>query len=621
MMTFGNPLDALELLDVLHRHGEIAVVEWPEGERMKVRYTANFENLSLHLTSGIDWFELKGELQLDEKTVIAIGQLLELVQHGHGRFIELAEGEFIALSEQFKRRLAELSAFANVTKKTATINRFATAAIADSFDDFENLKVDKAWRDFRKRLQEVQNINMDIPAALQAELRPYQEEGYRWMTRLAAWGAGACLADDMGLGKTVQAIAVLLQRASAGPALVVSPVSVQSNWRSEVDRFAPSLTVKTLTTGNRAETLASLTAGDILVSSYGLLQSEEEALTAVEWATVVLDEAHAIKNYNTKTSKAAMSLKAGFRIILTGTPLQNHLGEMWNLFQFINPGLLGTLPHFTDNFIKPADSQARRRLKKLISPFILRRTKTAVLDELPPKTEIIRKIEMSAEEMAFYEALRRRAIEAIQNDDSPQGARHLKALAEITRLRQACCHPRLVTPELELGSTKLSTFLEIAAELKENGHRALVFSQFVTHLTIVREALNKLGFRYQYLDGSTPAAKREEAVKKFQSGEGDLFLISLKAGGLGLNLTAADFVIHLDPWWNPAVEDQASDRAHRIGQNRPVTVYRLVAEHTIEEKIIQLHNTKRDLADSLLEGSDQSGKLSMEELMALIREG
>ena len=621
VMTFGNPLDALELLDILRRHGDITVVEWPEGERLKVRYSANFENLNLRMKSGVDWFELEGELKLDEEMVVSIGQLLELVQQGHGRFVELAGGEFIALSEQFKRRLAELSAFSNITKKTATINRFASASIADSFEDFTNLKVDRAWRDFRKRLKEAQNIEITIPAALQAELRPYQEEGYRWMTRLAAWGAGACLADDMGLGKTVQAIASLLQRASMGPALVVSPVTVRANWISEVNRFAPSLSVKTLNNGDRTETLASLGAGDLLITSYGLLQSEEEALAAVEWATVVLDEAHAIKNYHTKTSKVAMSLKAGFRMILTGTPLQNHLGEMWNLFQFINPGLLGTLPHFTDHFIKPADNNARRRLKKLISPFILRRTKTAVLDELPPKTEIIRKIELSAEEMAFYEALRRRAIETIQNDDSPQGARHLKALAEITRLRQACCHPKLVEPKIDIGSTKLSTFMEIAAELKENGHRALVFSQFVTHLSLVRKALDNQGFSYQYLDGSTPPAKRETAVKQFQAGSGDLFLISLKAGGLGLNLTAADFVIHLDPWWNPAIEDQASDRAHRIGQNRPVTVYRLVAEHTIEEKIIKLHNTKRDLADSLLEGSDQSAKLSMEELLALIREG
>jgi SNF2 family DNA or RNA helicase len=294
---------------------------------------------------------------------------------------------------------------------------------------------------------------------------------------------------------------------------------------------------------------------------------------------------------------------------------------MWNLFQFINPGLLGTLSYFNDSYINPTDTNTRKRLRKLISPFILRRTKTAVLDELPPKTEIIRKIELSPEETAFYEALRRRALENIQNDNSPQGAKHLKALAEITRLRQACCNPRLVEPKIDMGSTKLSTFMEIVAELKDSGHRPLVFSQFVTHLAIVREALDKQGFTYQYLDGATSPARRSIAVNSFQAGKSDMFLISLKAGGLGLNLTAADFVIHLDPWWNPAIEDQASDRAHRIGQSRPVTVYRLVAEHTIEEKIIKLHNTKRDLADSLLEGTDQSAKMTMDELMSLIREG
>jgi len=620
IMIFSNALDTLELLDVLRFHNDIVVVEWPEGERMKVQYTATFENLKIHVNSGIDWFELDGELKLNEGLVISIGQLLQMVQTAHGRFIELSEGEFLALSGQFVRRLAELSSFSSSTGKTATINRFASASISGSFDDFKNLQADNAWYDFRKRLQEAQNINIELPDNLQAELRPYQEEGYRWMTRLAAWGAGACLADDMGLGKTVQAIAILLQRASIGPALVVTPVSVRHNWINELGRFGPSLSIKTLNISDRAETIASLGAGDLLVTSYGLMQSEEEALTAVEWATIVLDEAQAIKNYHTKSSKAAMSLKAYFRVILTGTPLQNHLGEMWSLFQFINPGLLGSLKHFTDNYIKPTDNSARLRLKKLITPFILRRTKSAVLDELPPKTEIIRKIELSAEEKAFYEALRRDAIEKLQNDDSPLGVRHLKALAEITRLRLTCCNPKLVKPKIDIVSTKLTAFLEIAAELKENGHRALVFSQFVKHLAIVREALYKQGFSYQYLDGSTSPGMRENAVNRFQAGEGDLFLISLKAGGLGLNLTAADFVIHLDPWWNPAIEDQASDRTHRIGQNRSVTVYRLVTEHTIEEKIIQLHNTKRDLADSLLEGSDQSAKMSMEELMELISE-
>jgi SNF2 family DNA or RNA helicase len=620
LMTFDNPLDALELLDILERHHDISVVEWPEGEQLKIRKKITVNDLSISVKSNVSWFELEGELKIDENTVLTISKLLEMMRHGHGRCIELNNGEFLALSDQLRRRLSEFAAFTSESKKGVVINRFASASIIDAFDEFENLKVDKAWRDFRKRLQTVQLSEAAVPSLLQAELRPYQLSGYQWMIRLSEWGAGACLADDMGLGKTVQAIAVLLHRAHTGVALVVSPVSVMPNWISEVNRFAPSLNIKTLRNVDRAATLDSLEAGDVLITSYGLLLSEEKTVTAKQWSTVILDEAHAIKNYNTKTSKAAMSLQADFRMILTGTPIQNHLGEMWNLFQFINPGLLGSLSHFIDTFIRTDDEKSRKRLKKLIAPFILRRTKSAVLEELPPKTEIIRKITLSDEEIAFYEMLRRQAIESLENDESPQGAKHLKVLAEITRLRQACCNPSLVYPDIAIESTKLSTFLEIAAELKENGHRALVFSQFVTHLSIVRKAMDKAGYTYCYLDGSTPVAKRESEVRNFQNGQKDFFLISLKAGGLGLNLTAADYVIHLDPWWNPAIEDQASDRAHRIGQNRPVTVYRLVAEQTIEEKIIQLHNTKRDLADSLLEGSDQSAKMSINELLSLIKE-
>jgi SNF2 family DNA or RNA helicase len=619
LMTFDNPLDALELLDVLERHQDISVVEWPEGERLKIRKKVTFEDIRLKLKSNTNWFELEGELKIDENTIITISRLLEMVRGGHGRFVELNNGEFLALSEKLRRRLSELAAYTTESNDKLVINRFASASMIDSFDNFENISVDKAWRDFRKRLKTVQLSNAPVSPLLQAELRPYQVSAYQWMIRLSEWGAGACLADDMGLGKTVQAIAVLLHRAQIGAALVVSPVSVMPNWVSEVNRFAPTLNVKTLRSVDREATLASLEPGDLLITSYGLLLSEEEAIAAKQWTTVILDEAHAIKNYTTKTSKAAMSLQADFRIILTGTPIQNHLGEMWNLFQFINPGLLGSLSHFTDTFIRPEDEKARKRLKKLITPFILRRTKTAVLEELPPKTEIIRKITLSDEETAFYEMLRRQAVESLEKDDSPQGAKHLKILAEITRLRQACCNPSLVYPKINIASTKLSTFLEIASELKDNGHRALVFSQFVTHLSIVRKALEKDGYTYCYLDGSTPVNKRASEVRRFQNGEGDFFLISLKAGGLGLNLTAADYVIHLDPWWNPAVEDQASDRAHRIGQNRPVTVYRLVTENTIEEKIIKLHNTKRDLADSLLEGSDQSAKMSLDELMTLIK--
>ena len=620
LIAFDDPMDSLHLLDILAKHQDKSVVEWPEGERYKIKGSVNFGNLNLRLKSKSNWFELQGELNVDEHTVITIQQLLELTAKGHNRFIELQQGEFIALSDQLKKQLEELRTFSTASKDGVHINKFASVALGDFFDDAENLKTDKLWKEFRQRIEAVQQTDIQIPVNLKAELRPYQEEGFRWLSRLAEWEGGACLADDMGLGKTVQTLAILLHRAQVGAALVVCPVSVIPNWISETAKFAPTLNVKTLTNGNREETLKTLEAGDLLITSYGLLQSEEIAFANTPFATIVLDEAHTIKNYTTKTSKAAMQLQAPFRIALTGTPLQNHLGEIWNLFNFINPGLLGSLTHFTDTFIKPDDDHARKHLKKLITPFILRRTKSAVLDELPPKTEIIKKIQLCDEEMAYYEALRRQAIANLESDDSAQGTKHLKALAEITRLRQACCNPALVDPTLNISSSKLSTFLEIATELTDNKHRALVFSQFVTHLSLVRAALDKQGIKYQYLDGSSPMAEREQSVKDFQGGKGDLFLISLKAGGLGLNLTAADYVIHLDPWWNPAIEDQASDRAHRFGQTRPVTIYRLVAENTIEEKIIQLHNTKRDLAESLLEGSDQSAKLSITELVSLIKE-
>jgi len=620
LIAFDDPMDSLHLLDILAAHPDKCIVEWPEGERFKIRGSVNFSNLNLKIKSKSNWFELQGEIKVDENTVITIQQLLELTAKGHNRFIELGQGEFLALSDKLKKQLDELRTFSSVGKDGLQINKFASVALGDFFDDVENLKTDKSWKEFQQRLEMVQNVDTQIPSNLQAELRPYQEEGFRWLSRLAEWEGGACLADDMGLGKTVQTLAILLHRAQAGAALVVCPVSVIPNWISETEKFAPTLNVKILTNGNREQIFQNLEPGDLLVTSYGLLQSEGKAFADITFATIVLDEAHTIKNYTTKTSKAAMQLQAPFRVALTGTPIQNHLGEVWNLFNFINPGLLGSLSHFTDTFIKSDNDHARKHLKKLIAPFILRRLKSTVLDELPPKTEIVKKVQLSDEEMAFYEALRRQAIANLESDDSTQGTKQLKALAEITRLRQACCNPALVDPTLNIGSAKLSAFLEIVEELIENKHKALVFSQFVKHLTLVRAELDKRGIKYQYLDGSSPMHEREQSVKKFQGGEGDLFLISLKAGGLGLNLTAADYVIHMDPWWNPAVEDQASDRAHRFGQTRPVTIYRLVAENTIEEKIIQLHNTKRDLAESLLEGSDQSARLSITELVSLIKD-
>jgi SNF2 family DNA or RNA helicase len=371
------------------------------------------------------------------------------------------------------------------------------------------------------------------------------------------------------------------------------------------------------------QALARLSAFDLLVCSYGLLQQEVERLAQVQWRTIVLDEAQAIKNPGTKRAQAALALRGDFKMMLTGTPIENHLGELWNLFRFSNPGLLGSLEHFNQRFATPIerdqDAGARHRLRKLIQPFILRRLKSEVLEALPPRTEILRRVELGAEEMALYEALRQQALARLAKLDGDEGRKPLQILAEIMKLRRACCHPRLALPDTDLSGAKLAVFEDILDELLENRHKALVFSQFVDHLAILRAALERKGVAYQYLDGSTPGPERKQRVDAFQAGRGDVFLISLKAGGLGLNLTAADYVIHMDPWWNPAVEDQASDRAHRIGQQRPVTIYRLVAQGTIEEKIVALHHHKRDLAEQLLEGTGTSGKISAEELLELLQ--
>ncbi|SEW53420.1 DEAD/DEAH box helicase [Chitinophaga arvensicola] len=621
-IIFEDPLDCLQLLEIIHQYPELVRAEWPEGERYKVRQQAGFAQLSISLKEKDHWFMCTGELKIDEMTVLALKDLLDTTRTVKKRFIALQNGEYLALTGDLRRRLNEMSSVANIDQQDISIQPYAAPVLDELLEQAGSVTTDAAWKAFSRKRSSAMELAVTVPDTLQTELRPYQEEGFRWMTHLAAWGAGACLADDMGLGKTIQAIALLLHRAPDGPALVICPASVVTNWSNEIARFAPSLNVILLHNGHRATLIKSAGPFDVVITTYGLLQAEEKLLARVKWPTLVLDEAHTIKNFQTKTSKAAMAMQAGFKLMLTGTPIQNHMGEIWNLFNFLNPGLLGSLDHFNKQFVFPSvrnpESTVKQHLKKLIAPFILRRTKTGVLDELPPKTEIVKLVPLSSDEASFYEALRRKALENIKAQEGSMAQQHIRALAEISRLRMAACHPQLVDAESEIPSSKLSVFREIVEELVSNQHRALVFSQFVKHLDLVKQLLNHLGITYLYLDGSTPLSQRDKLVKDFQAGKAQLFLISLKAGGLGLNLTAADYVIHMDPWWNPAIEEQASDRAHRIGQTRPVTIYRLVAQYTIEEKIIALHNSKRDLADQLLEGSDQAGKLNARELLDLI---
>ena len=616
-----DPEDALELLFELKNHKEDLVIEWPQGEKMRVRSQVSFNNFTLNVTKDREWFKATGTLIVDESLTLDLTEIMKLIDKPLGRFLPMDDGTFLAITLSLKERLEELKAYSTPHGKGFRFAPLAAPAIEELTCQVGSLTSDKAWKKHCKRLKEV--IKPELPGTLQASLRDYQKEGFNWLAQLAHWKVGACLADDMGLGKTVQALAAILLHAGDGPTLVVAPLSVMANWQEECQRFAPTLNPIVFGPGDRQNFLDDLAPFDLVISSYGLLPVEAKKLAGVDWQTIVLDEAQAIKNMKTKRSKAAMQLNSRFRMITTGTPVENHLDELWTLFNFLNPGLLGSFSHFKDSFAIPIerdqDRNASGRLKKLIRPFILRRMKTQVLKELPEKTEITLQVEMNRDESLLYEAYRLKAIETIEKADDKPGGKHLRILAELTKLRQLCCNPALVIPDTDITSSKLKVFGDMVEELLENKHKALVFSQFVGHLAILQNFLDAKKINYQYLDGSTRVKERRKRINAFQNGEGDLFLISLKAGGFGLNLTAADYVIHMDPWWNPAVEDQASDRAYRIGQTRPVTVYRLVVKGSIEEQILNLHKEKRDLAQSLLTGSDMAGKLSAEDLLGLLR--
>lgn len=619
--------EILEFLEQVKGYPDPVALEWLQEEKFRLTAPVGAAHSSLKVRESRDWFVVEGQVHVAEDMVVDMRDLLKRLDRAVGRFVPLDDGRFIALTAEFKRQLDRFNALSEAEGPGRRLPRLGAPAVRDFVEQAGQISTDRAWLDLLDRIDKAEAHEPRLPPTLQAELRDYQLEGFRWLSCLARWGAGACLADDMGLGKTVQALAVMLEQASKGPIIVVAPTSVCHNWEDEILRFAPTLTAHALSrAADREALVAGLGPMDVLVASYGLLVQDEKLLAGIDWAMLVLDEAQALKNRETRRAQAAARLRAGFRLALTGTPIENSLDELWSLFNLINPGLLGTREAFRRRYALPierdGDPAVRHALKSLVAPFLLRRTKAAVLSELPPRIEQTLFIEPDAEERALYEALRRRAVEHLQGldkDAAKAGERRIHILAEIGKLRQACCHPGLIDPESRLPGAKLRQLLELVEELRQNRHRALVFSQFVGFLDIVRRALDEAGISYHYLDGGTPPRERERRVKAFQAGEGDLFLISLRAGGTGLNLTAADYVIHLDPWWNPAVEDQASDRAHRLGQTRPVTIYRLIMEDTIEEGVLDLHRTKRDLASELLAGSEVGGRLSEAELMTLIR--
>ena len=620
------------MLTELRRLGDEVLLEWPEGEPLNIVTEAHSSALRVNVTSSDEWLRADVSLEVEPGHVVKLRELLALLSSAKGRFVELEGDRVLALTENVKRKLERLAQLGTLRQNRIDVHALAAPNLANWLEDLEGNGPSRARELLAPRLErfeEAQLLTPDPCRTLEAELRDYQLEGYRWMSRLIHWGAGPLLADDMGLGKTVQVLSVLLDEATRGPALVVAPTSVCGHWEDQARRFAPALKVHRFGDRDRQTQLDALGPGDVLIASYGLLQREIERLAKISFRAAVLDEAQAIKNPQSQRAQAACALDAQIRIISTGTPIENHLGELWSLMQFANAGLLGSLKHFERRFARPiqehGDRHAADALRQLVRPFILRRTKSEVLDELPPKTEIDFKVQLSAEESALYESIRQEAEEQI-GESVPAGQQRIQILTALTRLRQAACHPSLVGGSGVTGvtaaatSAKHETLLALVDELRDGGHRALVFSQFVKHLDLVRGLLDKRQIPYQYLDGSTPARQRQARVAAFQQGEGDLFLISLRAGGTGLNLTAADYVIHLDPWWNPAVETQASDRAHRIGQSRPVTVCRLIAEGTVEERILSLHGSKRHTAEQLLDGTNQSGPLDMATLKSLLEQ-
>ena len=615
-----DPLGNLEALSALKSlaDDELEMV-WPRGEAISVTRSIPTESLSVQIARENDWFEANGSLAIDEGKMLQLHSLLLLLSRSEGRFLKLDDGQYLALSRRLHTQLQSLNAHAQIRGQRARIHPLSASELGSLGDDFV-VDADKAWQEQVARIAQADDRVAELPSTLTAELRDYQIAGFQWLDRLSQWGAGACLADDMGLGKTLQTLAILLTRAPNGPALVVAPTSVCANWELECRRFAPTLNPLRYGGSAREEAIDECGPLDVLVVSYGLLQQDVERFRSRTWNSLVLDEAQAVKNARTKRARAAARIDASFKVALTGTPIENHLGDLWSIFHIINPGLLDSWDRFRQRFVHPIEQgepEPRDALKQLISPFVLRRLKSDVLTELPPRTEIVRSVTLSDAETALYESIRQQALERVADGENDDG--HFRVLAELTRLRQACCHPDLIDPRLKIPSSKLKATLEIVEEMRQGRHKALLFSQFTSHLALVREALDEHGVSYQYLDGATPPARRQEAIERFQRGEGDLFLISLKAGGTGLNLTAADYVIHLDPWWNPAVEDQASDRAHRMGQERPVTIYRLVAEGTIEDKIVALHGRKRELAESLLSGADGGARLSAKDVLELLK--
>ena len=596
----------------------------------KIRSKSPTPKISVHNKEG-SVLDLSAVVDVDgQEDLISFRDLLRWLHEGR-RWVTLADGSVAKLDPQILQPIAEAAGAIDFDKaghaelstlELGTLSRLLGAApSADVAKEvkklMENMTGDKSSRAPRKA------------KALTAKLREYQRSGFAWLWQLHENSMTGILADDMGLGKTVQALALLTKaKEEEGdmPSLIVCPTSVLSVWKQEVKKWAPTLSVMTWHGAERAENRRLLKKADIVVTTYAILRRDIDELSKIRFRYAILDEAQYIKNWATSTAKSAKQLKADHRLALSGTPVENHLIDLWAIFDFLAPGFLGKLSDFQKNYVRPIEDQDVKVLEALrarIRPFVMRRKKEDVASELPPKTEQSLYVQFSKAQLGLYNRILKAAKAEIQGrvDEVGLEKSQMTILAALTRLRQVCCDPRLLgLPDASAlpSSAKLEAFKELMADAVGSGRKVLVFSQFVEMQKLLGDALTELKIDYLWLHGGTK--NREELVAQFQTKSGPpVFLISLKAGGSGLTLTEADTVVHYDPWWNPAVEDQATDRAHRIGQDKPVMVYRLVVEDTVEQKMVELGARKREVAESALGRDVTAGKkLTMEDVEALL---
>lgn len=596
-----------------------------------------------HVSVGVS---LEGELleltlQSEE---MPVDQLVDILSRYDRRkkYYRLKNGSFVDLSDEGIRTLGRLKQELQITDASlkdgkAEIPRYRAMYLDSSLKENSGLALqkNKSFRSLVRNMKTVEDNDFEIPGELDNILRGYQKQGFLWIKTLKANGFGGILADDMGLGKTLQVIAFLLSEWKESgenpgrPWLIVCPASLVYNWKSELERFAPALPVYTAA-GNvkeREELLKRVEAQGkgVVITSYDLLRRDILLYEKMSFACEVIDEAQFIKNHSTQASRAVKQVSAGFRLALTGTPVENRLSELWSIFDFLMPGFLFAYGRFREELETPVvtggDEEAAERLHRMIRPFVLRRLKKDVLTDLPDKIEKNMVAVLEDEQSSLYDAHVQRLLAVLSKQTEQEFAgKQIQVLAELTKLRQICCDPGLLFEGYAGGSAKMQLCLELIRNAAEGGHKVLLFSQFTSMLERLKQELVKEDISFYALDGSTPKLKRLELVESFNKDETQVFCISLKAGGTGLNLTAADIVIHFDPWWNVAVQNQATDRAHRIGQQNVVTVYKLIAKGTIEEKIVSLQEKKKELADKILGGEEMGmASFTKEELMDILR--